>query len=51
MRRLFEEKIFLFDPDYISQAMQQEGKYPERTTMPIIEAYAKRTGKQPLSIL
>lgn len=50
MRRLTEDKIFLFDPDYISQAMQQEGKYPERTTMPIIEAYAKRTGRRPLSI-
>lgn len=45
-----KETVFLFDPEYIAQAMQNEGKYPDRTTMPIIQAYYTRTGKRSLSI-
>ncbi|XP_041354490.1 probable cytochrome P450 49a1 [Gigantopelta aegis] len=50
MRRGSHWNVFLFDPQLIMQAIQQEGAYPERPSMPIIDAYCKRKGvKKPLS--
>lgn len=42
--------VVLFDPDLISQAIANEGIYPVRRAVPIMETYAKRTKRNMLSV-
>ncbi|XP_056015991.1 1,25-dihydroxyvitamin D(3) 24-hydroxylase, mitochondrial-like isoform X2 [Ostrea edulis] len=41
--------LVLFDPELISAAMAQEGVYPERYAVPIMDAYVKNTKRCMLS--
>jgi hypothetical protein len=41
--------LVLFDPELISAAIAQEGVYPERYAVPIMDAYVKNTKRCMLS--
>lgn len=44
------QTVMLFDPELISQTIANEGAYPVRRSVPIMETYVKRTKRNMLSV-